>query len=274
MSRPETAVLNRRSRQAAGLLGWWTFLDEDACHDYSGQGHHGQYGVGHTFTESAERGGDGMGHCILFPQTYESRITFSGYPFALSDKITVAVWCRPDLSVLTGLQRLRICSRQEDNVAQKRSWVFDFGRASIPTVTIKPRLLIQDASMPATVWHMTSSDVTALDDTWIHLVITWASTWSQAHFCVNGVIEVPDIDVNTPPVGTEIGTLDQAFGIGEGPVSAGTAYPFKGEMADLRVYGRTMTDEQMQHLYAEETRWELYQATEFNQPGCALGLGR
>jgi len=196
----------------------------------------------------------------VFPGTYASRITFPGYPLALADRITVAAWLKPDLSGLTGLGRLRILARQTNNQATYRSWVLDFGRRTIPTTAIQFRLLMQPQNNPAWTWHQSSNDVTGLSGLWGHYVVTWDSAWGYTRMGINGVVEQPEIDVNTPPAGTLIDVADRPFRIIEGETTQ-TQYPFKGAIADLRVYARAMTDAQMQALYAPATRWELYGGT-------------
>jgi len=106
-------------------------------------------------------------------------------------------------------------------------------------------------------WEVIIPANTVVAGEWHHLAVVWEDNGD-----VTGYLDGIQYSTGT-------GTFDYdgpTFGIGspflfsDGGRDGGDY--FEGRFDDIRIYGRTLTSSEVHHLYAPQTRWELYQETE------------
>ena len=93
------------------------------------------------------------------------------------------------------------------------------------------------------------------DDRWHHCVITFPSGGD----CGDSIVYVDGVSYGTGANGRAVNTLSDGDVHLGGDVLAAATFHWIGDLADWRIYDRTLTASEAYQLYAPSTRWDLYE---------------
>lgn len=235
-SRPKALYrLNRFSPHANGLIAWWpTRAQEGLTHrwpDESGYSHHGTLGVNNLFSSDVN-----FGFGMRFDGT-NSDVVVSTTSLLSSPRISITAW----ISVRGGAGGFR----QIANKPASAGW-------SSPYADYCLRLNTSDQLQG---WisnaanAVSGSTAISADNSWHHVALTYDGATTTLYLDGKS-------DGSTGAATGDIAASGQPLQIGR--LNTGVAEWWNGDMADLRIYRRSLTAAEIKHQYDPQTRWDLY----------------
>ena len=219
-------VINRASPQAVGLVGWWPVL--------ASRGSSVLYSLARPYNGTLQsttltwETDSQMGMRLNFPRADAAYIS-TAFPAPTTGPFTLAGWIR---TANAGSYRAILGCSANGGI----EWRLN------PSEQLE--LLQESVALVAT------SGGTVTTAAWAHVALTWASGGAYV-FYVNGQAAGSGTNNVTYSAGT--------FDIGRHGTLSGEGYG--GQIADLRVYERSLSDAEIWQMYAPQTRWDLYRVT-------------
>lgn len=208
------------------------------------------------FVPNPAPGTDGqIGNTALFDGEGYITVTDPAVFQDLGDSFTIMTWLNPD--DLTGTQRIvdTALTTSSDNG-------FGFGLQG-------NRFELQGYN-PSNTW---SSDLNAaVAGVWQHVAVVVDTVNNQVRYYVNGQPfsqkSNPDITQNT----------DDVMLIGQGIDADGSSrWPFQGQLDELKIYNRALSDAEIDSIYAQEVRWysdyqRVYLTVDQDDPSVSMAV--
>jgi len=263
MARPVLSTVNEESNQFVGLESFWSFgsADSPTLTDFSGNGATG-------INTDVSLTSDGyFGTVGVFDRTLDSRFEFAGspQPGLVTDEFTFSTWVKADWSGLPDGEsnNMRLLCRRDAATGLNTlasGWIIDFEAQGDGTAVFRLVIRSNISGLP----HYDSRILTVDENnTWLHLCATWKEG------------EAPEMYVNGDPSGSnlsagvcediKIGASDiysigvnRVAPLGFPPTPPFWAHGLTGRVAEMRLYNRSLTADEVSELYDVSTRWELY----------------
>lgn len=222
--RPAFPRLNTGSPHARELTGWWVVVPGVGWVDASlGSRFAGTLTNGATIV-SAPQGHGGWTGDFDGTDDYVSIADTPSLRIASTDDFTLSIWCRIDNTV--GWRG--IVTKSRDSGLYWGVWVSNTSKYNAPGG-----------------YYSTTSVTTGVH----HVVLRQIGSGARQFF-IDGVIDATAGSAVTAD-GTGIMRIGTAY--------TGAAYePFDGQIWDVRLYRRALTDNECWSLYSAATRWDLY----------------
>lgn len=242
---PNTAfTINRRSKQAVGLLGWWPTLANPGSNilfDLTGVSN-GSLGASTNPSWAID---PEMGYVLNYDGADD--VVSVGSALQLDDvqPMSLVAWINP--TTLGESSGGRIFDKASATTPVN-GWCFQLSN----TVTSS---LAFNADFPTVDLLVRSPISSIVLSTWQHVAATWdgSATATNVHLYIGGVETAYSVQTSGTG-GSRVSDAAQNLFIGNGPGSTRT---FNGLIGDARFYNRILSPAEVWQSYTN--RWELYQ---------------
>ncbi len=207
-----------------GLVGWWPFNGN--ANDESGNGNNGTV---NGATLSADR--DGKANSAYSFDGIDDFINFiSNNMFMITSDITISCWAKPKIS---------------NSIQKQLVWFGDNQNATDPySIAISSSNKIyfrRDVASGYTNIYATSNS--NIVEQFIHILGRFNSTTNTMDIFLNGIKEQSVVLNNT------INYQTQKMYLNFGAVDNGTGQFYQGELDDIGIYNRALSDQEVKQLY-------------------------
>jgi hypothetical protein len=246
--------LNPYSRQRAGLVGCWAFLQARGCNNVIDLARNQTA----PFTNTPVWQPDPeLGYVLKFNGEGASTTKYLALPNTATvgglDEVTVAVWYKPTANPTDVASYPPLWFESTGSTDYTRFGIFHISNTSNLLVVVRDSVAGNTGS--ATVNTTLTSAFSTLN-VWYHVVVTYSAVQDRLRIYLNGVLR-----------STVTGTYGTLLTVTpSNPISLGGIYGSAGQQRsltgclglDARMYSRELSAAEVYQLYAPETRWDLY----------------